>query len=93
MEENKNVSEKEIKLYDFINNSTELVTVALIEEKLGKEYIGALGKLLGAKKIEKRKKRQGNSKPNTNLQYQTLPKQVKYYVILDLPITEGDYNE
>lgn len=81
---------KEQELYNLIADSTELVTVKVIEEKLGKEYIGALGKLLASKKIEKRKQRQENVKRDVNLQYQTLPKQVKYYAISNIDIPDED---
>ena len=50
------LSEKELKLYDFIKNSEDFVTPKLIEEILGTEYLGAIGKLTREGFIEKTKK-------------------------------------
>ncbi len=53
------LSEKEIKLLELIKASTvEKVTIKLIENIIGKEYIGALGKLLGKELIESKKYRE-----------------------------------
>jgi len=40
------LSEKEIKLFDFIKTSEDDVTIGLIEVLLGNTYVGALGKLI-----------------------------------------------
>ena len=51
------LSIKEDTLHAFILTSKEKVTVKLIEEHLGKEYTGALGKLLSKELIESKKYR------------------------------------
>ena len=62
------LSEKEQTLLDFIK--TEDATIKIIELQLGKEYVGALGKLIGKDLIEgKKKKVEGQAK------------QVKYYTV------------
>ncbi len=62
------LSEKEQKLLDFI--TSEDATIKIIELQLGKEYIGALGKLIGKDLIEgKKKKVEGQAK------------MVKYYTV------------
>ena len=55
--ENKELSERELALYNFVKDSKEEVTVRLIEKKLGKSYIGAIGILLSKKLIVKDKKK------------------------------------
>jgi hypothetical protein len=64
------LSDKENKLLELIKTSTEKVTVKLIEEKLGKQFVGGLGKLIGKELIEIKKDR-GNS--NYGM------KKIKYY--------------
>ncbi len=55
------LSEKEQTLLDFIK--TEDATIKIIEVRLGKEYVGALGKLIGKELIEgKKKKVEGQAK-------------------------------
>jgi len=54
------LSEKEIKIYKFIKDNTGFVTVKLVEEQLGSEYLGAIGKLIREGIIEKTKKRLEN---------------------------------
>ncbi len=62
------LSEKEQTLLDFIK--TEDATIKIIELQLGKEYVGALGKLIGKDLIEgKKKKVEGQLK------------MVKYYTV------------
>lgn len=68
------LSEKETKLLDFIKTSIERITVKTIEEKLGKEYTGALGKLISKDLIEKKKDR-------TNADSYAGKKLIKYYVV------------
>jgi len=52
------LSEKETKLLDFIKTSEKPgVTIKIIELQLGKEYVGALGKLIGKELIEGKKRR------------------------------------
>lgn len=77
------LSEKETKLLDFIKESKEKVTIAIIEEKLGKSYTGALGKLLNGDLIEGRKDK---SLTIPSGLYST--KLVKYYVIKEVKIDE-----
>lgn len=67
------LSEKEQKLYDFIQMS-ERPTVKLIEEQLGKEYVGALGKLISQNLIESKKDRASSDSYAGK-------KMIKYYVI------------
>ena len=69
------LSEKEQTLLDFIK--TEDATIKIIEVRLGKEYVGALGKLIGKELIEgKKKKVEGQAKM---VKYYTvkLPEEVK----------------
>ena len=54
------LSEKEVALYNFILKSEDFVTSKLIEEMLGTEYLGAIGKLTRKGFIEKTKKRLTN---------------------------------
>ena len=49
------LSDKEQKLLDFIATSEEKVTNELIKDKLGPNYLGALGKLLKEELIAKKK--------------------------------------
>lgn len=53
--ENMNLSEKEKKLYEFIKNSDEPVTVKKIIEKLGESYTGAVGRLVREELVTKTK--------------------------------------
>ena len=55
------LSEKEQNLYDYIKNASLLhpainVTIKLIETEMGKEFVGALGKLLHLKIIKSEKR-------------------------------------
>ena len=73
-------SEKEQKLLDFIKTSEEDVTIGLIETQLGKEYVGALGKLIGQGIVESDKKKKETGIFNTTYNtYST--KWIKYYKI------------
>ena len=74
-----NLSEKEQKLYNVIKNTEFDVTIKIIEEQLGKEYIGALGKLLhlGLIRSEKRKIKV----PINELANQYLQKWIKCYFV------------
>ncbi len=49
------LSDKEQKLLDFITHSKDKVTNDLIKEKLGANYLGALGRLLREELITKKK--------------------------------------
>ena len=69
------LSEKELKLVKFINTSEQRVTVKVIEETLGKEYVGALGKLINGKLVEAKKDRQVDDRNKYGI------KLVKYYVV------------
>ncbi len=52
------LSEKEQTLLDFIKTSEQPgTTIGIIELQLGKEYVGALGKLIGKDLIEGKKKK------------------------------------
>lgn len=55
--ENNILSEKEQKLLDFIGTREADITIKLIETELGKEYTGAIGKLIQRDLIEKTKKK------------------------------------
>lgn len=53
-------SEKEAKLLKFFeDNRDKDITIEIIQKSLGEPYVGCLGKLLKADKIEKGKKRLG----------------------------------
>lgn len=77
--------DKADKLYDFIKNSKEFVTVDFIADKLGKNYLGALGKLLASKRIEKVKE-----KPVESYTDGRFAKHIRGYRVLGLDITEED---
>ncbi len=68
------LSLKELKLVLFIQSSKERVTIKIIEEKLGKEYTGAIGRLIGNGLVESLKHRE---------QYNPLcpTRMTKYYAI------------
>jgi len=73
-------SEKEQKLLDFIKTSEEDVTIGLIETQLGKEYVGALGKLINKEIVESDKKKKETGIFNSTYNnYST--KWIKYYKI------------
>lgn len=50
------LSEKEQELYYYIGTRDDNVTVKLIETELGKDYVGALGRLLHLGKIKSEKR-------------------------------------
>lgn len=76
------LSEKEQKLYEFIKNANKNVTVKVIEEELGKEYTGAIGKLISCGKIEKTKKKSNEQSINTSpYASASTVKYIKVYVI------------
>ena len=56
MDKELNLSEKEQKLFDYINKREEEITVEFIKIELGESYLGALGKLLRYDLIEVTKK-------------------------------------
>ncbi|KKN82772.1 hypothetical protein LCGC14_0305960 [marine sediment metagenome] len=68
------LSVTEAELLDFIKASEDKVTIKLIEEKLGKSFTGALGKLLGKELIESKKYREDFSPLSPT-------KMIKYYAI------------
>ncbi len=68
------LSEKEEKLLELITTLEQKVTVKVIEETLGKEYVGALGKLINSKLVEAKKDRASSDS-------YTGKKMIKYYVI------------
>ncbi|KKL61362.1 hypothetical protein LCGC14_2196070 [marine sediment metagenome] len=68
------LSEKELKLLELITTLEQKVTVKVIEETLGKEYVGALGKLINSKLVEAKKDRASSDS-------YTGKKMIKYYVI------------
>jgi len=71
-----NLSQKEQNLLNFIKTSKEKVTAKLIELQLGKDYLGAMGRLIGLKLIEIKKDRaSGDSYAGK--------KMIKYYMIKD----------
>ena len=71
------LSDTEKALYNFIRDSKELVTVDSIIKNLGKQYVGAIGRLIQYKKIERVKE-----KPASALEGQ-LVKYVKGYKVLE----------
>ena len=60
------LSPTEQKLFDFIKDSKEDVTIKIIEEKLGGIYTGALGKLMNLNIIASEKKRPNITDSNLN---------------------------
>jgi len=69
-------SEKELRLYDYIDTRKVDITAALIKSELGEEYIGALGKLIRDELIEGKKK----NIPDKSNRYGT--KWTKYYTVI-----------
>jgi len=57
MDKELNLSEKEQKLFDYINKREEEITVEWIKVELGESYLGALGKLMRYDLIEVTKKK------------------------------------
>ena len=51
-----NLSEKEKALLNLIKTSSERVTIEVIKKVLGKEYVGALGRLTNNNLVEMKKK-------------------------------------
>jgi len=75
------LSPHEQKLYDFIKISKEDVTIKIIEEKLGKKYVGCLGKLLGKKMIKKDKKKKETIVNKSGFGNPYSVKYIKFYSI------------
>lgn len=78
------LSEKEQKLYDFIKKNVKDATIDAITKELGKEYIGAIGKLISKKLIKKDKKR-GNAPIVNTSTYVNLhsTKYIKFYSVVE----------
>lgn len=72
------LSGKELRLLELIKTSEEKVTVKFIEITLGKEYIGALGRLIGNKLVEGRKDRQVDERNKYGARL------IKYYVVKEI---------
>lgn len=71
------LSEKEQKLLDYITTRKENITAELIEVELGKEYLGAIGRLIQQELIYAEKKRIDEFNPLNKYGY----KYTKCYMI------------
>ncbi len=78
-----NLSETEQKLFDFIKESKDRVSVDLIKTILGETYLGALGRLITTKLVEGTKEK-GDG---VSIKY------VKYYKVIVKPEVKTENGE